>query len=295
MIRMSKIFLIALALLILMAATVTAHPGVMADQEYMNSPQAKLTGTTGNGFPSGKFYELNIIGKEGDFTCPHKKEGASHRSVLFIPIKGENIKIIVQSAPAGTKKLLVTEPCADATGDKPAVVQLPPNEQGYLVFARPAGRPGGTMQITPSLSGVENSSGIDLASLGLVTDNGFLGSVVTLSRTRDSMPSGVTDLSGLFVWSGIICDITPESCNPPDSCTSESFCCTDANGDGVYESCSPKGDACATGTAEITAYCKTFENESVSGAGVGGSIDYLWEINNDHLQFLQVRFYPISH
>jgi len=138
---------------------------------------------------------------------------------------------------------------------------------------------------------VEDEFGNDLVFLGLVTSNGF--ETPYASFVRHTGKSVATDITGLFEWSGDVCYFTDAYCDPLDPCTTKSLCCTDADSDGIYEGCVLKeGDLCPVGTLETTAFCRTYVDEWVFN--IGDFVTYLWDLNNNGVKLLQVRFYPVQ-
>ena len=61
-----------------------------------------------NGFPSGEHYNLNIIGKNAEFTCaaPELDENGNplYGNVVFVPENGMDIRIVMQSGRTGKTK-----------------------------------------------------------------------------------------------------------------------------------------------------------------------------------------------
>jgi len=254
-----------------------------------------------NGFPSGDHYNLNIIGKKAEFTCPaleyDEYGNPVYGNVVFVPGNGENIQILMQSGvgkkAAAITQLQVTDPCAAAFDGDAAIMQLPRNDLGYRVYARVLAKPtdNPSMEIIPDLIAVEDEFGNDLVYLGLVTSNGFETPYVSFTRYKGK--STALDITGLFEWSGDVCYLTSDYCNTIETCSTKSICCTDSNLDGIYESCDVKeGDFCPEGTVEITAYCKTYVSEWVFN--IGDFVTYLWSLDNSGVKLLQVRFYPVK-
>ncbi len=79
-----------------LALAATAQSGKPVDNE--GNP-------LGNGFPSGPHFNLNILGKRLNFTCPEvDPEDLGH--VIFVPREvpgGDRIQIIVESGKKGPK------------------------------------------------------------------------------------------------------------------------------------------------------------------------------------------------
>lgn len=228
----------------------------------------------GNGFPSGEHYNLNLIGKKDNFTCPAPEFDPltgeqTFGKVVFIPRDQGNdpINILIESGKKGPKgapnasTLEVTDWCTEsfsdsgsATGD-PAILRLPKNDNGYAVYARITGKPGDdgepTASIVPELFSVEDEAGNNLILLGLVDRNGTAtftstGEVLYRTSTNGSKGKGVqkaTNISALFEWTGEVCYVHPDAdifCvdeNGVDQCATLDLCCVDAESDGIYERC----------------------------------------------------------
>jgi hypothetical protein len=256
-----------------------------------------------NGFPSGPHYNLNIHGKMADFTCPDVQLDEFGNPVygnsIFVPDDGVGIEILMESGSGkGSKtetitELQVTDPCSAPIDNDPAVVQIPPNTNGYRVYARALATPTDNpwMTVTPELVSVEDEYGNDLLYLGLVTSDGFTTASETFTRTKGK--SKAIPITGLFEWTGDVCYFNQEYCLDGE-CTSTDLCCTDADLDGVYESCEPNPDLllCPEGSVDTAAYCTSYTNEWVFN--IGDFVTYLWDVQNNGLKLLQVRFYPVE-
>ncbi len=289
-----------------------------------------------NGFPSGPHYNLNFNAKKSNFRCPEpvfdEYGNQLYGNVIFMPREqgSDQITVLMESGKKGPKSapdtstLEVTDWCtesfpndgSDGVGDA-ASLRLPKNDAGYRVYARVLGKPGdGTTSLTaiPGLVSVEDEYGNDLLYLGLVTDNGFESASGTVYRTGGGKGKGVqaaTDITGLFEWSGEICYVQPDAidlyCGEDGSaCESREMCCTDADGDGAYDSCDALADvgtddgtgvlSCPAVNADGDAYlatateCRTYDDEWVFN--IGDFVTSLWEISNDGSYRVQVRFYP---
>lgn len=253
-----------------------------------------------NGFPSGEHYNLNIIGKKAEFTCPEQEYDELgmpiYGNVIFVPQNGVGIEIFMQSGKgkkaADIPTLQVIDPCSGFDEDE-AVLQLPKHEAGYDVYARALATPTDNpdMTIAPGLVAVEDEAGNDLYYLGLVTDNGFETPFETFVRNKGK--SKAVEISGLFEWTGDVCYFTDDYCDPDLGCDAiTELCCTDTNMDGVYEGCDPKEAEveCLEGAEQVTAFCNSYTAEWVFN--IGDFVTYLWDIENNGLKLLQVRFYP---
>ncbi len=262
-----------------------------ADPAYATQPGQTVNP---NGFPSGDHYNLNILGKKDGFACEQAYDPIGnpvYGNVVFVPLNGNNIQILMQSGKGTTiSTLQVIDPCTSSIDGSPAVVQIPNNDKGYRVYARALAKPTNnpTIQITPQLVGVQDEFGNDLVYLGLVTSNGFQTADGTFTRKKGK--STAVDITGMFEWSGSICYFTSSYCT--DSCTTTSLCCVPGATAGTYDSCVPKVDLCPLGTVELTAYCRTYTDEWVFN--IGDFVTYLWGITNNGVKNLQVRFYPVQ-
>jgi hypothetical protein len=277
-----------------------------------------------NGFPSGPHYNLNIISKKDTFQCPEQEfylrivdtgqlvkecpdepgieceetDIPIYGNVIFVPETGEGIEILMQSGSTKGKKAVeitdfqVIEPCTGFPGEEDAaILQLPPNADGYDVYARALGKPTDNpyMVISPELVAVEDDSGNDLIWLGLVTDSGFVTSTTDpLVRTKGK--STAVEITGLFQWSGSVIYLDESYC--ADDCTTFTKCCeVDEEGYFVYEEClEPDSGFCDEGYDLLVFWEKEYSDEWVFN--IGDFVTYLWNLDNNKLKLLQVRFYP---
>jgi hypothetical protein len=252
-----------------------------------------------NGFPSGEHYNLNIIGKKAEFTCPDQEYDEYgdpvYGNVIFIPEGGEDIQILMQSGKgkkaAAIPDLQVIDPCA--FGSNAAIMQLPKNELGYRVYARALATPSQNpfIEITPDLVMVEDDEGNELLYLGEITPTGL---ETPYQITRYKGKSKAKDITPLFEWTGSVCYFTPDNyCEPGVDCEETLLCCIPeaVEGNTVYHDCKIKiDDSCPKGTEEVTAFCKEYVNKWVFN--IGDFVTYLWDVDNSGLKLLQVRFYP---
>ena len=88
-----------------------------------------------NGFPSGPHYNLNIHGKNADFTCDSEPGGGS----IFVPEYGTSEIQIIQNKKSRISELTVHDKCAEAFDGDAAKVQLPKGK--YQVYARILAKP----------------------------------------------------------------------------------------------------------------------------------------------------------
>lgn len=252
-----------------------------------------------NGFPSGEHYNLNIHGKKDSYSCSEQEYDMNGEPVygnsIFVPENGQG-SIYVESGKGkraeAITELQVTDPCAfDGNG---ATLKLPPNKNGYNVYARVLAKPTDEPYIglESSLYMVQDEDGNDLLFLGLVTDQGF--ETPTVSVTRKKGKSKAVDISGMFQWSGTVCYFE----EPTDGYESSStVCCVDSDLDGILDDCTPATvdtstelSTCEEGSEELTTYCKSFTAEWIFNAA--DYITMLMESDNNGVKLLQIRFYP---
>lgn len=250
-----------------------------------------------NGFPSGPHYNLNIIGKKADFTCPLGEYGADgnpiYGNTVFVRENGPG-QIYMQSGK-GSRAAAVTElqaidPCT--FDDNKAVIQLPKNDNGYRVYARALAKPGSasppSMSILPGMDLVQDEIGEDLVYIGLITPT-ELTTPWIVSRTKGQQKA--TNITDLFKWTGYVCYFSTVPSWATASPTS--ICCQDSNGDGVFtgsECILPVAGVCDTGYALSTAHCASYSYEWVFN--IADFVQYFWGVNNSGVKLLQVRFYP---
>jgi hypothetical protein len=228
----------------------------------------------GNGFPSGEHFNLNIIAKKDNFTCPAPEYDPCDPgqqifgNVIFIPrVQGNDpITILMESGKKGPKgaqgitELQVTDWCNETFPDHGsnkgdgAILRLPANNEGYAVYARITGKPAENGDPNVTISGdlvyVEDESGNDLILLGLVDRQGvskFNSDGELISRTStDTSKKGkgvqkATNLTALFEWTGEVCYVQADAnlycLNEFDEyiCSSLGLCCIDDGNDDIYE------------------------------------------------------------
>ncbi|MEW5803354.1 MAG: hypothetical protein AB1847_14770 [bacterium] len=193
---------------------------------------------------------------------------------------------------AAITELQAVDPCAGFDGDG-AVIQLPPNEAGYRVYARALGKPTDDpdIRISPELIAVEDENGNDLVYLGLVTDSGFETPSVSFTRTKGK--SVAVDITGLFQWSGTVCYLT----DPGVYLDTKDLCCIDTDFDGIFNECidailDPDTGllTCPVDYISTVAYCNEYTDEWIFN--IGDFVTYLWNTDNNGVKLLQIRFYP---
>lgn len=278
-------------------------------------------GDPGNGFLSGPHYNLNILGKQAGFACPPAidPDTGLYGNVIFAPeYTGDSYyRILMKSGKKATyTELNVVDNCAFLEGIETvgqAVIELPKSDLGYHVFGRVLAKPGkDTEQRTitifdPTLVSVQDEFGNDLVYLGLVTTSGFES--ITQPFTRSPGRSKAVDITGLFMWTGEICYLTqPDASILP---TTKTFCAQDANPmDGIADDADSNGipdvlepmpvtQICPTGYVPVTlnVYCVNYAEADASAQwvfNIGDLVDYFWQLNDQGVKLLQVRFYPIT-
>ncbi len=264
-----------------------------------------------NGFISGAHYNLNVIGKKAGFTCPAPIPG-EYGNVIYVPEYGGPVSILMESGKgarfATVPELQVTDACT--FDDSKAILQLPKSLNGYWVFARTLAKPGTdgsrNISIHPDLNIVQDEAGNQLWYLGSLNPDGTIckdvdagtGQDVQCTLTRSKGQSKAVNVTGIFEWSGSVCYFT----DPADgkTYTTTSLCCSQADTDGdgslEYVNCQPPPDplaptTCPDGAVSVTTYCGSYANEWVFN--IADFVQYLWEVTNDGVKLVQVRFYPI--
>jgi hypothetical protein len=228
----------------------------------------------GNGFPSGPHYNLNIIFKKSQFTCPDQEylcpDGERvtdcslcsdavtgpctpiYGGVIFAPQEPgyDPVTILMESGKKGPKgnpdatSLEVTDSCTETIDGGPAAFRLPANDKGYAVYARITGDPKQNPQFdltNPGLHYVIDENGNELLWLGFVTTNAYGPDGQVLSR-YDSGGKGkkvrnATDITAFFMWMGSVCYFDATDYCTGDDCTTLEYCCLDVDENGDYENC----------------------------------------------------------
>jgi hypothetical protein len=294
----------------------------------------------GNGAPSGPHFNLVLLGKQAHFVCPPPEldelGNPVYGNVIFIPREqgDDPITILMESGSKGPKgspetaTLEVTDWCTesfpddgtpgDVTLGDGAILRLPA-ASAYAVYARILGKPGAegepTVTAVPGLSYVADETGNDLLLLGLVDRGGiskFGSDSETLYRTSTtSAGKGAkqfSNMTALFEWTGEVCYVqsdTEQYCGDESSndvCAALELCCTDADADSVYESCSELSEVgetdtdgitliCPLDTDPVTAACRSYDNDWVFN--ISDFVGYLWALDSTGAYNIQVRFYPV--
>jgi len=263
-----------------------------------------------NGFPSGPHYNLNLIGKKLDYNCTpvvYDENGDPvYGNVIFVPVIGEGIQILIKSGKKHGKAselyqaFAVTDACAPWFDGNPAVVELPPNENGYRVYARALATPGGTATLMygGSLFSAIDEYGNDLIDLGLVTSTGVASPGEKVQRTKGK--STAVDITGLFMWSGTVCNIIfpqgPVYTDLGDG--SVPLCWTDVDLNGIVSAgdtfAAPEPDGtCSTGTLIWAKVTCTEYTAPTWIFNIAELVESDWLMDNEGSKLIQLRFYPV--
>ncbi len=275
-----------------------------------------------NGFPSGAHYNLNIIGKKADYNCapaqPDPLTGL-YGNVVFIPETGllpTDGQIVIKSGRKTAKNttlypdLQVTDTCSPGFDGTPAVVELPPSDTGYWVYARALAKPGGsnTLSYSGALFSAIDEYGNDLVYLGLVTSSGVALPSQDLVRTKGR--SVAVDITGMFLWSGTVCDIAfdpngpmvPITSDPQDPVNFKPVCWIDnpaapdgkISTDDAFQPATVDANgnlSCSTGLLVwVPVTCVEYTKEWIFNIADLVSSD--WLVDNDGTKLIQLRFYP---
>jgi len=267
--------------------------GVMMTPAFTAEPP-----TNPNGFPSGDHFNLNLIGKNDGFECP--VEPYEPGNVVFVPQGGTGDILLMsgsgrRATPYATFQ--VTDPCVSAFDNDAAVVEIPPAENGYWVYARALGKlvddPDPlnqlSMTISPGIVTVSSTDGSEtdpLVYLGYVTANGFYAapSGVTITRVKGKHPA--VPVNELFEWQGYVCyDQDPAAIGLSDYILMPQ-CVDDLNLDGTPETIVE----CGEGDIPVNLYCSWYDTDWVFN--IADFVDYLWGVTDSGAKLLQIRFYP---
>jgi hypothetical protein len=261
-------------------------------------------GENGNGFPCGEHYNLNLISKNDDFTCPDEfayPAETPDQNVIYIPV--DNVDAIQIYIESGKKKDIdnytefkVTDWCA-VSGDSKAALMLPANQQGYAVYARAVGKLGEDLNLRifdPNLDLVMDENLNNLLALGLITPDGvtsFLQTSETIYRRKGKGNKSV-EITDLFKWYGDICYFS-------DIDTGTYKCCIDTSDplDGIYDECvDPDIDtgSCPLGYVQESVSCQTYEETDPTWVfNIADFVSAFWNVDNNGVKVLQIRFYPL--
>lgn len=208
----------------------------------------------GNGFPTGRHFDLNIIGVQKDKVA---SMDFSNRHTIFVPLyTGGDVPRQVKIEYVAGEDFQVLD--GNATNDNYALIQVPyeycgdltagcTNMLSYNVYARAVGKPGGTALVTAeceyTLSVVDPNG-----TAGLTCEDTLLMGSFDVIRAKGKPQT--QDISGIFRATG----------------------CLDQTADGV----------CNTGDLE-------FRNLWIFNIPQLDS--YMWNYDNNGLKNMQIRFY----
>ena len=339
---MKKLLYLATILTMILALAAMSLPAEAAKPQRQVGEEMVYVG---NGYPSGPHFNLNFLAKEIDtFVCPTVAEYGSEtldKNVIYVPRGSEHgdIGVLVESGKRGPKNssdpqvFEVTDWCSEDFDGTEATLNLPPDPNGYMVYARITGKPfdgeangeisgegdgfyadlGGCLKYVED----ENLANNDLILLGLVSSTGVYvptcdednspGQQILLQRTG-SNGKGVkkaVPITPIFEWSGRICNIDPLG--------TDVFCCvdTDVPADGIFEYCVSLSDlgggSCSdytppseingvTGSwtySPVTASCTIYDDPTWV-FNIADFVNYMWDIDSNGAYNIKVRFYPCS-
>ena len=151
-------------------------------------------------------------------------------------------------------------------------------------------------------SGLTECTDSDLLGVGMVTGSGsFTQDGQSLERTKGK--STATDITDIFMWSGIAFD-TALDLNGDGDLTIDDFLLTDINDDGVVDLAEHDlnfdgivDDAdfqIWLGILELAGSYKDFSDEPVWVFDIADLVVYGWDYVNNGSKLVQVRFYPVA-
>ncbi len=274
-----------------------------------------------NGYPSGAHFNLNIHGKKDGYQCDPSPGGKS----VFIPEYGVSTLQYVSNKKSSVTDLIALDRCGEQFDGDPAKVQIPSQEQGYYVFADLGAKPNNgntspessiimvpnpvievcndTAEGNPDFGTYTDCSAADdpLLALGMVTNQGVyelteqgLVRFNATTTTKGKGQSNAVDITGLFLWTGYVCDgaldingdgVIDESDVPAEYDLIENG----GNGNGVIDPAELDNFLAAQAVLGI---CSFFDNEWVFN--VGDLVVQDQELINDGVKLLKIRFYPVA-
>ena len=278
-----------------------------------------------NGYPSGPHFNLNIHGKKDSYQCNSTAGGGS----VFVREYGESTIQYVSNKKSSVSELVVLDPCAEWFDGDAAVVQLPKAEQGYFVFGRIHGKPGNgkdegdpssiilypnpavqacndTDPANPDFGNYTECPDDPLLALGLITTQGVYevteAGFERFDQNSDSKGKGKSkaqDITGLFMWTGYVCDASLDTSGPdgePDGVIDEydvpieyDLLVNGGNENGVID---PEELENWLDDQVLAGTCTYYENEWVFN--IADLVIQDQTVNNDGTKLLQIRFYPVA-
>ena len=266
-----------------------------------------------NGYPSGPHENLNIHGKSY-FTCDSTEGGNS----VFISEYGDSTVSYVTNRKSTVTELTVIDKCAEAFDGDPATVQLPYENEGFIVFAAVHAKPNNgsngdksSVILSPNLVRQACNNTTDpsnpefptytecpddnLLALGLIVgDNVYVATDVGLVRFKDEDAKGKgkstgTDITDLFKWTGYVFDAS-----------------LDLNGDGVIDLADvpDEYDISGNGVIDPGEYQSWLDDQALYGLATYYENEWILNIadlvvsdqniENDGVKLLKLRFYPVA-
>jgi hypothetical protein len=280
---------------------------------------------TPNGFRSGPHFNLNIHGKQANFTCPlpeyyvqvtadnngdgdlgtlvkvcDEGDGCEPTTIqaygnsIFIPetAGADKVRVYVESGKKGPKsapttaELQVTDWCAGfGGGDNEVRFRLPSNEAGYDVYARILAKPTDNPSMTFSDPGLVYAQDDD----GLLVWFGILTNggfqTATETFTRYTGKSTAREITGLFQWTGDVC-YTVDAADRTDT----PFCQHYDAISSTYTYYPVPSGGCSDGDVSVTLFCSLIDNQWVFN--IADFVEMFYDITNNGSKLVQVRFYP---
>jgi hypothetical protein len=268
-----------------------------------------------NGFPSGEHFNLNIHGKNPATFDPDLT--ATGGNSVFVNIRGDSTLTYRSDNRSPLAELTALDPYAEAFDGDPALVQLPYEADGYFVFARFLGKPdNGSNQVASSIILTPNPVPVvydyvvdpndpdAVIALGLITSSGVY-ELTSAGLERFESTSGgkgksrAEDITGLFYWTGWVCDASLDTSGPdgvPDGIINE------------YDTPISYDDPLNGGDGDGIIAIAEYENwlADMVELGLATFYDNVWIFNiadiveqsqtitNDGTKLLQIRFYPVD-
>lgn len=305
--RISKFCLVLALVVALVAVSVTP---AMAAKPLPVIPMS-------NGFPSGPHFNLNVHGKDPAVFVPDLS--VTGGGSVFVSLYGDSTLTIRSDKRGSIVELTALDPYAECFDGDPALVQLPyQGELGYYVFARILGKPNNGNASTPS-SIILTPNSVPVVYnyyqdplnpdayliLGLVTTEGVYemtsAGLVRFdpAATEGKGRSKALDITGLFHWTGWVCDASLDTSGPegtPDSIIDAydvpiayDDVANGGDGDGIID---PAELENWLADQEALGLATHFVNEWIFN--IADIVEQSQTISNDGTKLLQIRFYPVA-